>query len=276
MLNWLIEILNSIPSTFWGIAFGSFISLSGVVVSNRASDRRQDRQLKHDRDQKNRERELSLRKEIYLTAAEGIAVGINSLVKFANLDITFEEITTEYSAKSPAIYKIQVIAKESTAEAIINVTAELSAAFLRLSAKRIPLAQQKARIKILEEQRKSFESVRDNMLELLRQHNINVDNNQQKFAVIQRNFEFEAQRIDAAIKEQNDLSVDLLRKQLAFVKECIGETTEINKIMVPALVAIRAELELPIDQAKYMMLVEANIKRQEEVLTEFIKQVQRA
>ena len=90
-MTWLTDILalvEKIPASFWGVVFGSFLSLVGVVVSNRANDRRLRQQLAHDRELKNREREHSLRKDIYLATAEAIATGINSIGSFANLDIS--------------------------------------------------------------------------------------------------------------------------------------------------------------------------------------------
>ena len=99
--TYILVLIEKIPASFWGVVVGSFLSLGGVVVSNRANDRRLCQQLAHDRELKNRERELSLRKDIYLSAAEAIATGINSLGSFANLDISNDKLTAAYIEKSP-------------------------------------------------------------------------------------------------------------------------------------------------------------------------------
>jgi len=73
----LLALIERIPATFWGVVIGSFFSLGGIVIANRANDRRLREQLKHDREMRNRDRELSLRKDVYLSAgAEGDVVSL--------------------------------------------------------------------------------------------------------------------------------------------------------------------------------------------------------
>ncbi|MGH8468402.1 MAG: hypothetical protein ACREVY_05325 [Gammaproteobacteria bacterium] len=163
-MNWfaaLLDLVERIPLTFWGVVVGSFFSLGGVVLTNHANDRRLRAQLAYDRDLKNRDRELSLRKEVYLAAAEGIYAGIISVSKFANFDISHDKITETYLEKAPAIGKIQVIAQEATARALAHFSGELGAVYLRLFAKRIPLGLQKQQLTILDQQIVSFANERD-------------------------------------------------------------------------------------------------------------------
>lgn len=87
-----------------------------MALTNHANDRRLKRQLDHDRDMRSRERELSLRKDIYLAAAEAISAGLIAIGRFANLDIPHEKLTEAYLDKSPSIAKVHVIAKEQTAK----------------------------------------------------------------------------------------------------------------------------------------------------------------
>ena len=70
-----IEWLSRVPATFWGVVAGSFFSLGGVWLSNRNSARNLKAQLDHDRATRAKEREMSMRKDIYLAAAETIAAG---------------------------------------------------------------------------------------------------------------------------------------------------------------------------------------------------------
>ena len=71
-------IIDSIPATLWGVIgviIGSASTLTAVIFSNRAQDRRFNAQLAHDLELKNREREMSWRKEVFLKAAESITTG---------------------------------------------------------------------------------------------------------------------------------------------------------------------------------------------------------
>ena len=150
--------------------FGSFITLIGITLTNRANDRRLQAQLSHERELRKKERELSLRKDIYLAAAEAIATGINTIGQFTNMEVPIEKITETYGEKSPSIAKVYIAAEEETVKAIVHLMSELEASYLQLIAKRIPLEQQKNQLAILKQQTEIFGKERDRMVDLQKQH----------------------------------------------------------------------------------------------------------
>lgn len=141
-LDAIIGFLESLPATFWGVVVGALISLGGVMLTNQANNRRLRIQFAHDRALRLKEHELALRKEIHLAAAEALLTGIMAITKFADLNLSADKITEDYTAKAPAIAKMQIIASEKTWKAVTLLYNELSAACLRLSAKRAPLVLQ--------------------------------------------------------------------------------------------------------------------------------------
>ncbi len=270
----ICTLLEKIPATFWGVVIGSFFSLGGVVASNRANDRRLRQQLTHDRELKNRERELSLRKDIYLAAAEAIATGINSLGAFANLDIPNDKLTTAYIDKSPSIAKVHVIAQKDTTKAVVKLVGELGTAYLRLFARRLPLLAEKQRIAFIKDQINAFGRERDRMLELMKQYNISGEKDPRKWDILDKNFKFEQKRIEDAIKEHDGLTSGMNSKQIELMTECINETTKLSRLIAPVLAAVRTELEMPLDEASYVAVIEESILQQKSAFAEFIKQVQ--
>src|SRR5438093_10325384 len=122
----LFALIEKIPATFWGVVVGAFFALCGVALTNRANDRRLRAQLVHDRQIKDRDRELSLRKDVYLAAAEAISAGFMAVGRFPNLDLPNEEITAGYIEKSPSVAKVHVIAREETMRAVAILTGELA------------------------------------------------------------------------------------------------------------------------------------------------------
>src|SRR6266704_7145489 len=163
----LWALIEKIPATIWGVVAGSFFTLIGVALTNRANDRRLREQLAHDRRIKDRDRELSLRKDVYLAAAEAVSAGFMAVGRFANLDISNEAVTADYIEKSPSIAKVHVIAREDTAKAVATFTGELAAVYLRLFAKRITLVAKKQQLALLKVQMDSFGKERDRMLDLM-------------------------------------------------------------------------------------------------------------
>ena len=276
-MTWQADILTlveKIPASFWGVVIGSLLSLGGVVASNRANDRRLRQQLAHDRELKTRERELTLRKDIYLDAAEAIATGINSIGNFANLDIPSDKLTAAYIVKSPSIAKVHIIAEKDTTRTVATLVGELGAAYLRLFGKRLPLLAQKQQIEFLKDQMDSFGRERDRILELMKQHNLSGEGDPRKWEILEKNFNFEQQRIDDVIKEHDSLSSVMASRQIDLMRECINETTERSRLVPPVLTAVRAELELPFDETNYVAVIEENIRRQQAAVSEFIEGVQ--
>jgi hypothetical protein len=122
--------------------FTVFATLSGVFVANYSQNKRFRAQLAHDQKLKDREREMSLRRGVYLEVAEAVQAALFALNRFSNLEISHEKITEAYLEKASALAKVHIIGKDETVNAVINFAGELTATFLRLSALRIPLTSQ--------------------------------------------------------------------------------------------------------------------------------------
>ncbi len=243
------------------------------MITNRANDRRLRAQLEQDRDLKNQEREMSLRKDVYLSAAETIWAGLSAIGRFSNLDIPHDKVIEAYSEKSYVIAKIHIIAKDETLKAVVAVINELNAAYLRLTVKRVSLFAQKEQIVILKNQISSFAQKRDRMLELIKQFNIEGCADKHRWDVLQRNFDFEQGRISDTIKQCDAVAADLSSRQFEYIKECISESIRLSPLLVPAVCAVRKELELPISEEMYIEMIEEGIRKQESNLNEFIQTV---
>ena len=194
VLIYLLALIEMIPGTFWGVIIGGFFTLGGIILTNRARDRGIQVQLADDRKLKNREREMELRKDIYLAAAEAASAGLIAVTRFANLDTPDEKLTEDYLTKSPSIIKVHIIANEETVRAVTNFTAELGVAFLRLFAKRLPLVLQKQQIEFLRAQVDISHKENSRTLELQKQYNIEGLADPRKWDVLQQNFKFEHAR----------------------------------------------------------------------------------
>lgn len=268
-----LALLAEVPSSLWGVVVGGILTLSGVFLTNRATNRRLHQQLEHDRLLKQKERDLSLRKEIYLAAAETIAEGLNSLIRFADLRIPHDKLSERYIEKSASIAKVHVVASEPTARALLTFLSELSAAFLRLYAKRYPLSSEYESLAVLDEQIKTFAKERDRWLEEMKQFNLEGVPDARKWEVIQGNFEFERGRIAQTIQERATRRVQLGQRQLEYMQDCLAELKRVAPLLLPAVVGIRHELELTIDEEAYAQLMEESLRQQEVSISEFLKSI---
>ena len=139
------QLLGKIPSSFWGVVVGALFPLLGIFFTNRANNRRLSLQLQNDRELKNREREMTFRKDTYAAAAEAIAASMSVLSKLSELSFSLKEVSATYLDTSPILAKVNLVAGEDTIRALANFGTEFARAFLRL-------AQQRMVLSILQEQ----------------------------------------------------------------------------------------------------------------------------
>jgi hypothetical protein len=271
----LLVLIGKIPASFWGVVVGSFFSLGGIVAVNRANDRRLREQHEHDREMRNRDRELSLRKDVYLSAAEAVSAGITAIGRFADLEIPNNQLTQAFVDKSPAIAKVNIIAEELTVEALTNLLGELSAVYLRLFAKRFPLVALRDQILRLQEQIARSSREKDRMVELMKQFNLDGTIDPNRYHIIESVFKFEQDCIAETSKQHAMLSADISVKQLQFMKECVHETNRMSRLTVPAIVFARAELEMPINEQVYSKIIENSIAKQKDSLEAFMEDIQK-
>lgn len=101
MQTGIIGLLAAIPATFWGVVVGSLFTIMGVVLSNWASDRRLRAQFANERELKTKDREMALRKEVLLSAAEAVDAGMGTISRLSNFDITNDEVSKAFTELPP-------------------------------------------------------------------------------------------------------------------------------------------------------------------------------
>lgn len=271
MLNTIAQLLDAIPASFWGVVVGSFCSIAGVAITNRASDKRLRAQFEHERESKTKDREMALRKEVFLSAAEAVASGMNSIGRFANLDIPNDQITQPYVEKAPAISKVHVIANIETILPLAQFTSRLGALYLELFAKRHELINARNAIALVDNQVEQFGKERDRILEMIKQHNIEGVVDQRRWEVLQDNFAFEQNRISDGLAHRAQLAAALQPKHLEFMRQCLSHTEQLGAMLIPVLTAVRRELDLPLDEAAYRQAMVESYAQQQQAIDGFIQ-----
>lgn len=271
MLNAITQFLDAIPASFWGVVVGSFFSIAGVAITNRASDKRLRAQFEHERELKTKDREMALRKEVFLSAAEAVAAGINSIGRFANFDIPNDQITQPYVEKAPAISKVHVIAGTETILPLAQFTSRLGALYMELFARRHELMNERNAIAIVDNGVAQFGKERDRILEMIKQHNIEGVVDQRRWKVLQDNFEFEQKRVNDGLAHRAQLAAALQPQHLAFMRQCLSHTELLGAMLIPVLTAVRRELELPLDEAAYRQAMVESYAQQQQAIDGFIQ-----
>jgi hypothetical protein len=258
--TWIV--LVAIPGSFWGIVVGSFFSLGGVYLTNRANDRRLRQQLEHDRDLKNRDREMLTRKEIFLAATEAINASLIAMVRLPDLNIPHGELDSEFRSKASSMAKVHIVATEPSLKAFIQISGEIGAAFQRLLAQRLPLGAKKNDLDVHKTLIDGFLKEQARVLELIKEDNLAGNRDPQRQKQLADRFQFESERMAETHQEADALGSELYTEQLRFGQECMKETFQLWRLMVPVVASARRELNFPLDEGVYTALVEEAINKQ--------------
>ncbi|HEY3569820.1 MAG TPA: hypothetical protein VGP73_17940, partial [Thermoanaerobaculia bacterium] len=111
----------NIPAIVWSGVFGALAGACTVLfttwLNNRQQNRRQMQQLAHDIEQRRTDREMSLRREVYLEAAETIGKMQEFIANYAQSDDVGSSEIIALNGSIAALNKVHVIGAKSTIEA---------------------------------------------------------------------------------------------------------------------------------------------------------------
>lgn len=275
VFEYLWERILEIPAAFWGVLAGSFFSIYGVSATNKASTQRLRDQFEHERAVKATEREMALRKEIFLQAAEALYAAIQDLYRFGNLLLSPDEVTKGYMEKSPAIAKVHIVAGTSTVEALMALSVALNTAFYKLWAKRHAVLKTRGMVIDLDAAIDEARREQDNYLSLMKQFNLNVEVDRRKWDVLDSNFDREAKRIEEFKAARTPLAQRLDTEHERLIQECSEAATSVAKLISPLIKAVREELQVPLDFDIYDALQESSIQNQREALANFLHETRK-
>lgn len=274
--EYIMAFLGKVPGTFWGVVLGSLLSLAGVHLSNRAAERRQSSQLDHDREMRRQERDLSLRKDVYLAAADAMQSAVVFIGKLSNPNISLEEQSKAYFEKIPALAKVQIIGKTETIKAVLEFSSALSVSGLQLMSKRLPLDIAKNRLELLNIKATGFEKERDRWLEEMKKYNVAGKPDDRLWTSLKSNFDFEESRARDLRARIGIETLALFSQQMQFIEECVTHSQTCLSRFVPAVIAMRSELGIPTDAMVYTELVHSMSISQKAAVGEVLDHARRA
>jgi hypothetical protein len=269
----VLGLIEDIPATFWGVLFGSFFSILAVWLTNRASEVRLNNQFRHELLVKSTERELALKKDIFLDAAEAVSAAISSLSNFANLDKANDKVMESYLEKSRVLAKVHVVGTMQTVDSLANLMDEHRKQVFNLWVVRHQLNAQKSAIANVDNLVARFQKEVDVTLELIKQFNISGIGDQQRWSHLQKNVEFEMKRVDDGLAKRGELVQKLTGEHVAFIAHCSRASSAVAKHVVPLVKAIRNELNLPFDLDEYQARINQSLSKQIEDSDQYLAKV---
>jgi hypothetical protein len=261
MRAWALQIISAIreiPSVVWGTVLGA--SIAGIIsyVTTRATNKNSREQLKmqliNDALQRDRERTMALRRDVYLPAAEAIVRAQQALGEVGNLNKELPEIQKALNDAFAATSKIHLVADEATVRAVMGFFAALMPAYFELLRLRIPLStrQYAANANQGVADRANADLLRTN--ELMKQFNLSGQTDQAAWARLVRQSEAEQKMAQDYNTAANTLRAQNMLEIQTMARRATQLSVEVARKFPEAVLAARLELGLPIDPAAYQQL----------------------
>ena len=265
--------MNSIPhisDVIWAAIIASGISFISVYLSNRNSRVQQKAGLQHDAEQRDREREMSLRRDVYLKATEAITKGQNFLIRLANLDIPSQSFDDDYREESASLAKIHIVATNETVQAVQTYLQYFGAAFLELSLKRAPLLARKNRIENLDSLIEQSAKEGSLYFEQMRKQVFDGNSDERIWKILNESFQSERVQMQEFEQERQELVVIQQKENLDFFKQCMEHFFIISQYLPMTVIAVRDELDLSFDKEAYLRSYKENLEKSRIVFDNFL------
>lgn len=260
-------VFSSIPDVIWAaiIASGlaSGITLLGVGLSNRANRKCLLVQLNHVAQEKDKERELQIRKEVYMEAAEAIAEAIqdiqllpNRIIHSNNLEICNKLL--------PALAKIHMV---GTLDTVKNTTQFMG----KFNQSTLPIVPEVTKFAILKQELanlNNLSTIQINAMEKINKNFEQMNSSSKQNPDILRTYKERFQDIktkhDTTVTSMIDKEAQQKSLHMKLLSMCLNAGMYLQKEALYVILSIRKELNLEIDSAEYLSRIEEMFKEYED------------
>lgn len=272
-MEYIKVVIHLLPDVVWAAIISSMIAWFGVVVVNRQETKRTKLRLEHDAIQRGKEREMGLRREVYLGAAETLGNAFRYLALFSDPGINPQEHLKIIQNMPAAINKVHLIASTDTISALSEATSYFAKSNLELHRQKIPINILNQEIQRVKQIISGQESYRGYLLDTMHQLERSANKDPNLWAPLGKQFEITYQQINENIGRIGILQKKLFGLQIELAKKSDGALREFGKLLIDANIAGRKELNLPLDEEKYKALQKEHNERAQAEMQRFLEGV---
>lgn len=256
-----LSYLTKIPDVVWSGLLASALTLAGVMLSNWSNTKRLVKQFSHDSEEKAKDRIHSLRKEVYLKAAEEMAKANGYLGKIAQMDASKENVGDGLSEFFAASAKLQLVCQPNTAQLAGELATRYGEILLGLVAKASPVHSLKTTIRTADDFYDRNQAEVTRILAEMTQLNESGQPNPVRFAALQHSYE-RAQSAANHFAEQRSKAYEQYEVAMRdYLIELLRQIRSVGTLQVQLTAAIRSELSLDTNLAEYEAHLRMNSAR---------------
>lgn len=273
LLSELASYLAMVPDVIWAALIASVLTFGGVLLQLRSSRKEQLQTLAHDAKQRDREREMSLRRDVFIPAADAVSRLQNILGIMFDLNAQDKAINDSFREATATLSKVQVVGGDATVRAVAVYLLEYQTTYVDLLFERAALMQLKMRSDALHQIIDRALADQTRWTQAMQQANVEEKTSPQLWGVLEMNFDTATKQFNERTAERAALNLDLGRRQVALADRGIQKVRALTKFITPMLLAVRDELELPIDKDAYLHLVEEADKRTAVIVKDMVSRL---
>ena len=232
--------INSNFQWIIGIAIGAILThLFGARILKK--------QLNHDSIEKDKERKLSIKKELYLETVEILAKTNSYLGSLVNANLKDTNISNGLQDLFISLSKITLIADKETVKVATDLSTEYQKLMFKLMKKLKSLSEIKSSLDIERNLFDKSQKELDRVLMLMKENNESVTGSTERINRLNRTFDFEYKNSQGYNNNINKLNKQHTREQLVFIKDLIEDIKKLSPLTTNLFYNFRRELEIDTD-----------------------------
>lgn len=256
------------PSFTEPVVVAACIAVAGVAITAWVNARNTNRQLQHDRDQKERDRRLVMRREIYRGLAHAIQSNLNAVTHFADVELAHKDIVEAYSKPAHFLAEMHLVAKPELVRAVQTFLVAARRARLEVRLRRAKVLDEKRRLDHIRRNRDQYDRMAE---EFRQQYRVALSESPPDPAKIDRLRQ--AGAIEAVQRDDLALKLEALlepyRETALQLWQFAGaEEAKLAKLVVPIVLAARAEVEEGTDLNVYAEVLAAGTGQDAELVSQ--------
>jgi len=245
-----IEFLQNVPAPAWGLA-GAMVGVVGtlcaVLLTNRSTNSRFEQQLKHEAEQKSKDRAAELRRTVYLSAVEDL-VAINSFLgQLAVVDPTNpENFANGVSGFFKSSARVSLVASEGARQKVAELTGAYGRMFLDLMVDASEAHRLKIDVNVNRQGYQDLHLERMRLIAAMRDANENVES-KYKFEALTNSFDGTTKQMADLSAEFSELS-DMHNIAIAdYGALAVRKIAKLAELQAEVSALLRQELDLEVD-----------------------------
>lgn len=243
-------LIPHIPDIITSATLASTLTLIGVAISNIGNTKRALLQLEHDRAEKTKEREISIKREAYLDFSDKY---INAVSAIASLPITKTELAEEtkhVTSFQVILSKVLLTASEDTVIKALLLSKDFTILFATACERYIPVGRVKSDMDITSSMSEQQQIEIDRLLSTMGLLRESGELNETSYTQLSKSLEFHMGQKKKYDDELNDLWIEH-NKEIALYNSVTQEACQkIDIAFMEIMIDLRNELGLKINPEK--------------------------